>query len=148
MIGSGDRTHLRGESSRLPLVTSALVVVGRMPGLATGSMVKPVTIDERLTRLTERLEMLTGQVEMITAGPAQLTDAVPKMRSIMDDLVRGFATVVELARSYEVRMGILNRAASMRQARDYYEFQIYPSRAVTPGLRRRSGLCEGIGGAA
>jgi prefoldin subunit 5 len=66
-------------------------------------MEKPMTIDERLTRLTERHEALTGHVEMITADLAQLTNAVTKMRSTMDDLMTGFTTL-ELTRSHETRI--------------------------------------------
>lgn len=62
-----------------------------------------MTIDERLTRLTERHEALTGHVEMITADLAQLTNAVTKMRSTMDDLMTGFTTL-ELTRSHETRI--------------------------------------------
>lgn len=63
-----------------------------------------MTIDERLARLTERHEALTGHVEMITADLAQLTNAVTKMRSTMDDLMTGFTTLVELARSHVTRI--------------------------------------------
>ncbi len=63
-----------------------------------------MTIDERLTRLTERHEALTGHVEMLTADLAQLTTAVTKMRSTMDDLLGGFRALVELVRSHEMRI--------------------------------------------
>lgn len=66
-----------------------------------------MTIDERLDRLTERHEALTGHVEILTADLAQLTNAVNKMQRTMDDLMTGFTTLVELARSHEVRISRL-----------------------------------------
>jgi class 3 adenylate cyclase len=63
-----------------------------------------MTIDERLTRLTERHEALTGHVEILTADVAKLTADVTKMRGVMDDLLVGFRSLVELARSHELRI--------------------------------------------
>jgi hypothetical protein len=61
-----------------------------------------MTIDERLTRLTERHEALTGHVEMLTADVTKLTADVTRMRSVMDDLLIGFRSLVELARGHEL----------------------------------------------
>jgi prefoldin subunit 5 len=63
-----------------------------------------MTIDQRLSRLTERHEALTGHVEMLTAGLAQLTTAVAKTRSTMDDLLGGIGTLTGLVRSHEMRI--------------------------------------------
>lgn len=63
-----------------------------------------MTIDDRLAKLTERHEALTGHVELLTADLAQLTSAVTKMRSTMDDLMTGFTTLVDLPRSHERRI--------------------------------------------
>jgi chromosome segregation ATPase len=70
-----------------------------------------MNIDERLTRLTERHEALTGHVEILTADLGQLkeriddlTANVEKQRRNMDDLMVGFSTLAELARSHENRI--------------------------------------------
>jgi hypothetical protein len=70
-----------------------------------------MNIDERLTRLTERHEALTGHVEILTADLGQLkermddlTANVDKQRTTMDDLMVGFSTLAELARSHENRI--------------------------------------------
>jgi hypothetical protein len=63
-----------------------------------------MTIDDRLLRLTERHEALTGHVELLTADVSKLTTDVTRMRGVMDDLLRGFATVVDLVRSHELRI--------------------------------------------
>lgn len=63
-----------------------------------------MTIDERLARLTERHEALTGHVEILTHDVVQLTEDVRSMRSTMNDLMTGFATLVELVRSHEHRI--------------------------------------------
>ncbi|HEV2134757.1 MAG TPA: hypothetical protein VGR47_10910 [Terracidiphilus sp.] len=66
-----------------------------------------MTIDELLDRLPERHQALTGNMEVLTADLAQLTGAVSKMGSRTDDLMTGFSTLLELARSDEVRIGRL-----------------------------------------
>ena len=63
-----------------------------------------MTTDERLTRLTERHEALTGHVEILTADVTKLTADVTRMRGVMDDLLSGFATLVELVRGHELRI--------------------------------------------
>jgi archaellum component FlaC len=69
-----------------------------------------MTIDERLARLTERHEALTGHVEILTADLTTLTENVERQRQTMDDLMVGFTTLVELARSHEHRIGRLEGA--------------------------------------
>ncbi len=73
-----------------------------------------MNIDERLSRLTERHEALTGHVEILTADLDKLkeriddlTTNVEKQRRTMDDVMVGFSTLVELARSHETRIGRL-----------------------------------------
>jgi hypothetical protein len=73
-----------------------------------------MTIDERLDRLTERHEALTGHIELLTMDLVQLkvrvdnlTENVEKQRQTMDDLMVGFSTLAELARSHENRIGRL-----------------------------------------
>ncbi|MGD0347990.1 MAG: hypothetical protein ABSA85_14605 [Terracidiphilus sp.] len=63
-----------------------------------------MTTDDRLTRLTERHEALTGHVEILTADVSRLTIDVTRMRGVMDDLLGGFATLVDLIRSRELRI--------------------------------------------
>ncbi|AXC15874.1 hypothetical protein ACPOL_6662 [Acidisarcina polymorpha] len=74
-----------------------------------------MSIDERLDRLTERHEALTGHIELLTADVSQLggdlkqlkervddlTVNIEKQRRTMDDLMVGFSSLVELARSHE-----------------------------------------------
>lgn len=66
-----------------------------------------MNIDERLDRLTERHEALTIHVEILTADIAQLTNSVKRMESRMEDLMTGFSTLVELAKSHEIRISRL-----------------------------------------
>jgi hypothetical protein len=73
-----------------------------------------MTIDERLSRMTERHEALTGHVEILTADLERLkeriddlTGNVEKQRATMDDLMVGFTTLAELARSHENGIGRL-----------------------------------------
>jgi hypothetical protein len=56
-----------------------------------------MTLDERLVKLTERHEALTGHVELLTVD-------VRKMRSVMDDLMTGFRTLIEPVRNPELRI--------------------------------------------
>jgi prefoldin subunit 5 len=70
-----------------------------------------MTIDERLDRLTERHEALTGHIELLTADLAQLkervdelTESTIRQRRTMDDLMVGFSTLAELARSHDRRI--------------------------------------------
>ena len=70
-----------------------------------------MTIDERLDRLTERHEALTQTVELLAADVRQLTADVKQLtadatqqRRIMDDLMVGFSTLAELARSHNNRI--------------------------------------------
>jgi ABC-type transporter Mla subunit MlaD len=83
---------------------------------------KPVgahmTIDERLAKLTERHEALTGHVEILTADVSQLTEdvralssqvkelasTVARQSNTMDDLMTGFVTLTQLARSHDTRI--------------------------------------------
>lgn len=70
-----------------------------------------MTIDERLDRLTERHEALSQTVELLTADVRELTknvDALTRdtvqMRSVMDDLMRGYGAIAELIRRHETRL--------------------------------------------
>ncbi len=70
-----------------------------------------MTIDERLDRLTERHEALTGHVELLTADITELTKRVNALTAngehqgrIMDDLLTGLKTLVELSASHERRI--------------------------------------------
>jgi archaellum component FlaC len=70
-----------------------------------------MTIDERLERLTERHEALSGHIELLTADLVQLkervddlTSNVDRQRRTMYDMMAGFSSLVELARSQEHRI--------------------------------------------
>lgn len=63
-----------------------------------------MTIDERLDRLTERHEALSQTVELLTADVRELTRDVTQMRSVMDDLMRGYGAIAELIRRHETRL--------------------------------------------
>ncbi len=53
-----------------------------------------MTIDERLDAIANHLELLSVDHRQFS------TDEI-KMRSVMDDLLAGFGTLVELVRSHE-----------------------------------------------
>ncbi len=70
-----------------------------------------MNIDERLDRLAERHEALTGHVEILTADIGQLKERIDDLtanvetqRRTMDDLMVGFSTLADLARSHEHRI--------------------------------------------
>jgi hypothetical protein len=65
-------------------------------------------------RLTGRHEALAGHIELLTADLAQLKERVDDLtastatqRRTRDDLMDGFSSLVELARSHEPRIGSL-----------------------------------------
>lgn len=63
-----------------------------------------MTIDERLDKLTERHEALTQTVELLAADVRELTQDTVRMRSVMDDLMRGYSAIAELIRRHETRL--------------------------------------------
>jgi hypothetical protein len=57
----------------------------------------------------ERLDAVASHLELLTVDHRQFSADVVKMRSVMDDLLAGFATLVDLVRSHELRIEKLER---------------------------------------
>jgi len=57
----------------------------------------------------ERLDAIANHLELLTVDHRQFSADVIKMRGVMDDLLTGFATLVDLVRSHEVRIEKLKR---------------------------------------
>jgi hypothetical protein len=54
--------------------------------------------------IDERLDAIAGHLELLTIDHRQFGADVIKMRGVMDDLLLGFRTLTELARSHEIRI--------------------------------------------
>jgi hypothetical protein len=52
----------------------------------------------------ERLDAIASHLEVLTIDHRQFSADVVKMRGVMDDLLAGFATIVDLVRSHELRI--------------------------------------------
>jgi hypothetical protein len=57
----------------------------------------------------ERLDAIANHLELLTVDHRQFGADVIKMRGVMDDLLAGFATRVDLVRSHELRIEKLER---------------------------------------
>ena len=52
----------------------------------------------------ERIDAIANHLELLTLDHRQFSADVIKMRGVMDDLLAGFSTLVELVRSHEARI--------------------------------------------